>query len=67
MVMWVVQAYAAHHASIVDMILDAVMRSATYRMVGAAMRGHGLGGTLLIGVAIIVVTGLLKTVMDRRS
>ncbi|HDR9174279.1 hypothetical protein KDW82_08300 [Burkholderia vietnamiensis] len=49
------------------MILDAVMRSATYRMVGAAMRGHGLGGTLLIGVAIIVVTGLLKTVMDRRS
>lgn len=65
--MWVVQAYAAHHASVVDMILDAVMRSATYRMVGAAMRGHGLGGTLLIGVAIIAVAGLVKSVVDRRT
>ncbi len=65
--MWSVQAYAAHHASIVDMILDAMMRSATYRMVGAVMRGQGLGGTLVIGIAVIVIAGIAKTVKARRS
>lgn len=65
--MWAVQAYAAHQASVVDLILDAMMRSATYRMVGAVMRGQGLGGTLLIGVAVIAVAGVAKTIKGRRS
>ncbi|WP_321967003.1 hypothetical protein [Burkholderia cepacia] len=50
-----------------DMILDAMMRSATYRMVGAVMRGQGLGGTLVIGIAVIVIAGIAKTVKARRS
>ncbi|MFP3709717.1 hypothetical protein SB783_37520 [Paraburkholderia sp. SIMBA_009] len=47
--------YGGHGAhGIVDMVIDAVVRSSVYRMVGAVMHGHDLAATLGIGVSLIL-------------
>ncbi|MBA9846550.1 hypothetical protein [Ralstonia pickettii] len=43
------------HYGIGSMIVDAVIRSVVYNMVGNAMRGHGLSGLALIGIVLAVV------------
>ena len=43
------------HYGIGSMIVDAVIRSVVYNMVGNAMRGHALSGLALIGIVLAVV------------
>lgn len=49
--------YYGGHGShgIVDLIIDAVVRSAVYRMVGSVMGGHNLPVTLALGAGLILV------------
>ena len=49
------------HYGIGSMIVDAVIRSVVYNMVGNAMRGHGMSGLALIGILLAVVCCLLYT------
>ncbi|KVE37278.1 MULTISPECIES: hypothetical protein [Burkholderia] len=49
-------AYSGGHGAhgILDLIIDSVVRSSVYRMVGATMHGHDLAATLGIGVSLIL-------------
>lgn len=48
--------FAHSHVSIGDQVANAVVRSATSHSVGALMRGHSVGGVIVI--AIILIAGV---------
>ncbi|QMI49698.1 hypothetical protein [Burkholderia sp. MBR-1] len=55
----------SYHHSIVDIVLDTLVRGAVYRVLGAATRGHSLQATILIAVCVIGGVVITRKILRR--
>jgi hypothetical protein len=54
------------HHSFVDTIINSVVRSSVYHMIGPMFRGHGIVASLVIGAILIGLAYAFKKYAPRR-